>query len=124
MKTCVWNDSKQRYVLKEMIVGHFAMWAIRQSPSDQPGDLSRGVAQFLDNLPVEDGREYTCASLRKQVEVAIKESPVTISWNETPPGVDFIDLDALARNIAHSVWLEILYNDEVAVIHLPDEPTP
>lgn len=123
IKTCVWHDQEKRYVLNSMVVGHFANWAVRQSPDNQPKLLLSGILLFKENLIIGDdeGGECTCAFLREQVDIAIKKSPIIVSWNETPPGIDFIDLDALARNIAHSVWLEILYDNEIAIINLPRE---
>ena len=120
MKTCVWHDQEKLYVLKSTVVGNFANWVVRQSPVERPWDLPQGISEFTENLIIGDGQggECTCAFLRKQVDVAIKESPTVVSWNDTPPGVDFIDLDALARNIAHSVWLETLYDNEIATINL------
>jgi hypothetical protein len=123
-----------------MIVGHFAMWAVRQSPYEQPADLSQGIMEFAQNLGmtgVDAGDYFTCDSLKTKIETAIAKSLTVVGWNkpkigdhkmgfvdrynQPKPDCDFIDLDALARNISHSVWLEILYNDEVAVINIPTE---
>lgn len=123
VKTCVWHDQEKRYVLNSMVIGHFANWAVRQSPDDQPKHLSSGIFEFAENLTIGDdeGGECNCAFLREQIDVAIKKSPTVVSWNDTPQGVDFIDLDALAQNIAHSVWLETLYDNEIVIVNLPRE---
>lgn len=126
-KKLVWKDRLERVVLKSVVVGHFGMWAIRQSPYLLPEELEKGIEEFsqaqgFGNEPL---LETTCANLEKIVADAISKSAVIASWNVAKKGTgmvfvsrydkpeqdcDFIDLDALARNVAHSVWLEIFYD--------------
>lgn len=123
MKKCVWQDTEERYVLFGQIAGHIALWAIQQSPIYNPEHLNDAIKDILSYFgnndeqwaPGEWGEYYTCASLRSEIEKIISKSEVMKSWNipQDYTNNDFIDLDALARNVAHSVWLQILYDDDV-----------
>ena len=134
-KKLVWQDTSKKVVLKSTIMGHFAMWAVRQSPYLYPRDVHEGIEEFSDALNgvAEDIREHhciktTCNGLKEIVCQAISESKTVGSWNvpkkgqpqafvavdrysEPDPDYDIIDLHALARNIAHSIWLELCYDD-------------
>lgn len=129
-KLLVWKDTATRVVLKSAIIGYFAMWAVRQSPYLLPEALDKGIMEFDETLDFSG--EYiktTCKDLENIVGTAISKGGVIQSWNiplkgEAPsylfvsrydklePDLDFIDLDAIARNIAHSVWLEVCYDDD------------
>ena len=127
-KKLVWKDTSTRVVLKSVVVGHFAMWAARQNPYLLPESLDKGIEEFSQSLEFGDAAlvETTCAKLQKIVSDGISESDIISSWNvakkgtgpvfvtrytEPEPDFDFIDLNALARNIAHSVWLELCYDE-------------
>lgn len=128
----VWKDKSKRIVLKSVLIGHFAMWAVRQSPYLSPNDLDTGIEEFNENFVSStkignaDIIETTYIELEDNIKNAISYSDTISSWNiakkgagpifvsmysEPKPDYDFIDLEALARNIAQSVWLEISYND-------------
>lgn len=131
-KNLVWNDTLSRIVLKNVVVGHFAMWAVRQSPYLLPEELDKGIEEFDKQLHsnIKAGNvtliETTYSDLKGNIENAISNSKIISSWNvskkgsgpvfvssysEPKPDYDFIDLDALSRNIAQSVWLELFYDD-------------
>jgi hypothetical protein len=131
-KKLVWKDTSNRVVLKSVVVGHFAMWAVRQSPYPEPEELVNGIEEFNEYLIPsgmagrEDFVETTYTELRDNIRNAITNSDIITSWgvakkgadsvfisahSEQKPDHDYISLDALARNIAQSVWLELFYNE-------------
>ena len=128
----VWEDKSSRVVLKSVVVGHFAMWAVRQSPYLLSDNLDKGIEEFNKyliytiNACNERLIETTYRELKDNIRKAITKSDIISSWNIAKKGsgpvfvsayskpksdYDFIDLDALARNIAQSVWLELCYDD-------------
>ena len=127
-KKLVWEDTSTRVVLKSVVVGHFAMWVVRQSPYLLPENLDNGIKEFNEslifkkNLGDEELIKTTYYDLKGKIRDAILNSGIISSWNIAKRGrgpvvvschsypksdYDFIDLDALARNIAQSVWLEL-----------------
>ena len=145
-KRLVRKDISKRTILRSVLIGHFGMWAIRQSPYLVPNRLKEGIYDFAEtlkpymsnsaetvgkgNVASVNGPDYiegTYTELKKCIEGAISKSDVIRSWNRSKkgdvtsvfvtaysgphPDYDFIDLDALARNIAQSVWLETCYDD-------------
>lgn len=126
------KDKTSRVVLKKMVVGHFAMWAVRQSPYLLPESLEDGIKEFNEcfvfkkKIGNDEFTETTYRDFKEKITDTISNSDKISSWNIAKMGrgpvvvscysypkadYDFIDLDALARNIAQSVWAEILYND-------------
>lgn len=126
------EDTSTRVVLKSVVIGHFAMWAVRQSPYRMPENLDKGIKEFNEglvfkkNLGDEELIETTYYDLEGKISDVISNSGIISSWNiakrRRGPVIasgfsypksdyDFIDLDALARNIAQSVWLEVCYDD-------------
>lgn len=128
----LWKDKSNRIVLKRVVAGHFAMYAVRQSPYLFPEQLEKGIEAFnkylipSDKVCSEDFIETTYTELRDNIRNAITNSDIITSWSiakkgtgnvfvsaysKPKPDYDCIDLDALARNIAQSVWLELCYNN-------------
>jgi hypothetical protein len=126
------KDISRKVILKSAVVGHFAMWAVRQSPYLLPENLDKGLKEFDKNLisNVNACNEYlietTYTELEDNIKKALTKSDIISSWNiakkgsgsvfvsaySTPkPDYDFIDLDALTGNIAQSVWLELCYDE-------------
>ena len=129
----VWKDATKRVILKSTVLGYFTMWAVRQSPYLYPENLADGIEEF--SIAIGMGDEYgggfietTCKGLEKIVGNVIDRCVTVQSWNvakdgsnepyvfvsrysEPEPDTDIISLDALARNIAHCVWLELCYDD-------------
>lgn len=131
-KKLVWKDPSRRVVSKSVVVGHFAMWAVRQSPYLLPEGLDKGIKEFdgclvfKETIGHEELIETTYTDLKGKIEDAISNSSMISSWNvakkgsgpvfvsiysEPEPDYDIIDLDALARNVAQSVWLELCYDE-------------
>lgn len=114
--------------------GHFAMWAVRQSPYGFPDELQEAVSVFRTGLALQFGKEpemnlgaarITKQTLYKIVYRIICAMPICRAWNtaKSNPGVEFvftsaftsnhpdydiIDLDALATNVTKSTWQEHL----------------
>jgi len=121
----IWDDTPF-WVMRSTVIGAFAQAAVRQSPYICPTMLDVGIRQFDAWLIRDDCFEISCEDLRDLVREIIKKCPMVQSWNtpkigkhtvvfcsrhsQPPPDYDFIDLDAMARNIAHSVTLEEKYN--------------
>ena len=128
-KKLVWKDKTERTLLKSTVVSHFAMWAVRQSPYMYPENLEKGIEEFNHMLDSDNGFiETTCKELEESVCAAIAGCETVMSWNNAKDGSqdqfvfvsridkpapdhDIICVHALARNIAHSVWLELCYDD-------------
>lgn len=113
---------------RKQLMGSLAMWAVRQSPYPCPDNLHI-VLQKLGTMwqqGVND--EYVTIpnmpSLQNWLMVRLERMPEFLAWNERKngdqsqfaftsrhdgkkdPDADFIDLDALVRNVAMEVWLE------------------
>ena len=125
------KDKKTKYLVDEnLLLGHIAMWAVRQSPYICPDNLREVLLAIKDDridAMFHDGAE--CLRMRKFTFVGLEawlghliEIAYKAGWN-TPkkdtgrigscsegPDFDFIDLDALVRNIATSVINEIVLN--------------
>ena len=129
-KLLVWQDPSTRGVLKSTVISHFAMWAVRQSPYLYPAELRHGIEEFNTALDYgsENYCETTCNDLKADICTAISKSDTIKAWNVPKVSKvdgaiwvtrgsnpiadhDIIDLHALSRNIAHSVWLETCYDD-------------
>lgn len=123
----VWQDKKIRCVSRHSVLGHLAMWAVRQSPYCYPEGLSKGIAEFEENYTPPEYQKMSINQLETFIKEAIAKSPTILAWNNpkkgkhtmvftsrydsVKPDYDFIDLAALARNIKHSLWLEMMYDD-------------
>lgn len=118
-KPMIWDNTKF-WTSKNTVIGAFAMCAVSQSPYVCPENLEQGVKEFADVFSgVDDVFETSCEQLVLVVESVIRVSNTICGWNnpkkgnhtisftsryESPhPDYDFIDLGALARNVAHTV---------------------
>lgn len=117
-KKLVWKDESERAVIKSVIIGHFGMWAIRQSPYLYPDNLDKGIKEFDNTISevvsfnnVTEDYLTTYNELKENICTAISKINTILSS---------IDLDALARNIAQSVWLELCYDNEPSSIPYPE----
>jgi hypothetical protein len=113
------------------IVGHMACWAVRQHPYGRPEglyDVTDALCAAAQDWPVgPPSMKMRHMSGSQEIEVwlrsALHEHAVLKQWNtprsgHTQPWVfssryggpkpddDFIDIDALLRNVALSVWRE------------------
>lgn len=126
-------------VLLRTVVGHVAMWATRQSPYAVPEGLEAVLRAFRDAaLPhtTELGglafltQKMTWRRLESFLREHLLPIPEVAAWNEPKsghaaqfvfvdrtggpaPDDDFIDLDALIRNIARSVIAESLEDERL-----------
>jgi len=117
----VWRDDREFLYSKNDIVGAFAMWSVRQSPYNCPADLYSAIQQLykaLDKNIVFDSNNLgyamlSCDKILDTLEKLFDEISTIEAWNQPEPDDDFIDLGALARNIAHTLTLESLMTQEV-----------
>ena len=117
----IWDDDLFM-TSRSAVLGTLACCAVRQSPYTYPDNLAQGLAEFRNELLVEHF-ETSYVKLRKQIREMIDKCPMILDWNKprkdehtivfcSRPAFDydFIDLDALARNVAQMVTLEAKYN--------------
>ena len=119
----IW-DKEKFYTFRHAVLGELAAWAIRQSPYLFPDDLQEGLKEFDSEFPKDPANpsgifQTDCDALEKSVKATFLKCPVIMGWNnpkvgehnvvfvdrfsEPEPDHDFIDLDALAKNVAHSI---------------------
>lgn len=112
----------------KMLCGHIAMWAVRQSPYSCPDDLEKVISTFHDNVhnsfDVNEMGFFTGKELEDFIRYHLGLLPEFVKWNERKngnqapiqfvsqydskcdPDDDFIDLDALIRNVRVSIQKE------------------
>lgn len=121
----IW-DSKSFWTTRSTIIGAFVQAAVRQSPYVCPINIDVGIREFNGALISDGGFVTNFRDLRSLVRETIEKCPTVQSWNvpkegehttvfvsrysQLQPDYDFIDLGAMARNIAQSVTLEEKYN--------------
>lgn len=113
------------------IASHTARWAIEQSPYTWPEGLETVVRKLQgENTSLLYGylRFSTMKELEKHLDVQYASIPEILAWNErkngndspygfasryekTNPDDDFIDLGALSRNVAMSLWKDAVEFD-------------
>src|SRR3990167_7513030 len=118
------NKEKMFVFSKRNILGEIANWAVRQSPYHRPDNLEIVLDKF--NKIIALVPEYPSMSYSQIRELLdeLKEIPEFMLWNERKngnqsqykftdrysgkgnPDDDFIDLDALIRNVANSIIRE------------------
>lgn len=108
---------------RETIFGALACWAVRLSPYLVPDGLEEALIEFDALFNVDEYFEASCNVLSKNIRSTFDSCPVILGWNIPRKTVrvpiigigdggwhyDFIDLDALARNVAHAVTVEEKY---------------
>jgi hypothetical protein len=123
----IWDDTTF-WTSRCAIIGELANWAARQSPYLVPDGLEDALREFNFAF-VSDSEEYfetNCKELNKRIRDAFDDCPKILGWNNPKrgnsdyvfssrygspqPDYDFIGLDALARNIAHSITLSEKYH--------------
>ncbi len=117
-----WTDNSPYHYFIKDIVGVMAMWAVRQSPYAVPANLEDALKELTEALkPTWKGdqlHEMHGNELRDLIAEAVKECPSIEAWNVPEkgdgrgfvtrfggpePDYDFIDIDALIRNVTHSL---------------------
>ena len=119
------NKQIKKFVFsKRNILGEIAHWAVCQSPYHRPDNLEVVLDKFNSIIAlVPDYPTISYAEIRELLE-ELKEIPEFKLWNERKngnqaqykftdrysgkgnPDDDFIDLDALIRNVANSIVRE------------------
>ncbi len=125
----IWDD--QTFLTsKEEILGTLACWVVRQSPYIIPDNLQEGLFEFWGEFDGNDNDlfaditffETNCNDLRGRIRETFEMCTIVLKWNvaklgnvfvsgchKPEPDYNSIDLDALARNVAHSITLEAKY---------------
>lgn len=124
-----YNPELYMYVFKKDLLGSLAKWAIKQSPYLYPKDILIVLDKFDDHIDPYFTKEnagmckFKLLELRDFIEANLKTIPEYLAWNERingraghgvvcildddfekDPDDDFIDLDALVRNISHDIY--------------------
>ncbi len=124
----IWDDQELLFS-RSALSGQLANWAVRQSPYDYPEHLAKGLDEFRAAFeplnspqiwPVEEYFHASCDTLLSAIRMAFDSCPTILGWNRpkipvscnsspSDPDCNFIGLDALARNMAHSMTLDTKY---------------
>lgn len=130
------------WITKKRVAGDLASWAVQQSPYDVPDALSEALVKFQAAWPGDEFgmRQWpSMDALEKVIFETFETVPEILAWNERKngregpgfssrydqpsPDDDFIDLHALARNVAMSVWADAVdfkkFNDDFDARHAP-----
>lgn len=113
---------------KGYILGEIAHWAVCQSPYHRPDNLETVLDSFNQAIStISDYPAFSYDEIRELLQ-GLKEIPEFVAWNERKngnqsqdkftsrfdgkgnPDDDFIDLDALIRNVANSLFREATEN--------------
>lgn len=125
------EDTKPRLITHKDVIGQFAMWALRQHPYGRPDGLfdvtdaieaaAKAWPDGIDSLKMWEVGSWQ--EIEDWLRQGLRDHPVLTAWN-TPrsghtqqivsssrfwapkPEHDFIDIDALLRNVAMGVWRE------------------
>lgn len=120
------------WLFNHEVAGMLAMWAIRQSPYDCPDNLETVVKRFTELWPDEVAgmkRWHSQEELHSKLKEVCEQIPEFLAWNERKNGNqspfgfssrydkpsaddDFIDLDALWRNVSNGLWRSALADNE------------
>lgn len=128
----IWDDTPFT-TSRSAVRGALACWAVKQSPYDVPDNLGHALLEFESAFLSDDYFETSCEDLRGRVYSTFEKCPTIEMWNEAKDGSsgivfcsrygqpapdhDFIDLDALARNVAHLVTLTERYDQIHDALH-------
>lgn len=121
----IW-DNTSFMTSRSAVLGALASWSVRQSPYLYPDNLEKGLLEFDSVFVADDHFEINCNALRNQIYTVIDKCPTILGWSvpkkgrhitvfcsrydQPHPDYDFIDLSALARNVAHTITLEEKYS--------------
>lgn len=123
------DDNQPRLITHQEVIGWMAHWAVRQHPYGRPDglfDVTDALAEASESWP--DGvpslrmwRVSGWIEIERWMRAALKDHAVLAAWNAPrsghtqqivassrywgpKPDDDFIDIDALLRNVALSTW--------------------
>lgn len=129
------NSGQTALIGLKQVLGSFADWAVRQSPYPYPENLEEAIGLLNAHAEQTFFKDATYGfqkcelrELRDWLESFIENTPVVAAWNvpkidtgaefrmvdrysEPKADHDFIDLGALAKNIAHSCFIDSLHDD-------------
>ena len=121
----IWDDQKFT-TSRKTVLGALANWAVQQSPYLVPDNLADALREFDSAFHSDEFFSTDCDWLKANIRLAFMSCPHIEAWNNSKkgdvqiafysrydkpqPDYDFIDLDALARNVAHSCTLAEKYN--------------
>lgn len=127
------NGYENLVVSKRRVMGELASWAVQQSPYPAPDNLYDALIAFHQKWPHGDYQEFqNMHILEDEIFFVFEQIPEILVWNERKngrdgmgftsrydepsPDDDFIDLHALARNVAMGTWADCvdfkLFNDD------------
>jgi hypothetical protein len=140
MNSPEWKVPARLLISTNQLAGELASWAVQQSPYDVPGGLEQAIRDFRAAWPNNDGTEefefnywHSYDELYAALYEVFCSTPSIRAWNEPKSGHsaqvvfsdryggpaqddDFIDLGALANNVAREVWKDELafkdFNDD------------
>lgn len=131
----------RRLLGQSNFIGNMAKWSVCQHPYHKPPRLDEVTqaiinhveATFIDGIPSHKMRwfenfsqthEWLKSALEPVAEIMLlwnsrangNDSPIgfTSRYDAPSPDNDFIDIDALTRNVAHSAWVDSADYEEKA----------
>lgn len=124
------NKLTNRWICADTIRRIFAGWAVCQHPFHQPPELFKAIEVLVEFCePDRNGmvRVRSLPLFLERLEEAIKALPICDVWNRprkgnakyvfvsryftVNPEYDFIDIDALARNVSRDIGRHILSDE-------------
>ena len=117
----IWDDAPF-WTSGRSVSGQLAQWGIWQSPYGMPEQLQDAVKEFAAvwNASHDQVFHTSCERLLTDIRETIERCPLVQAWQvpkgpttvPTPgdPDCDFIDLTALARNMAHALTLSAKFD--------------
>lgn len=134
------KDNPIMLVTIKEVQGAIAKWVCRQSPYasvDGVDNVNRALAARIEDWELVGNlrmQRFSFSGLNQWLKNQFRELPQTQQWNTrsnggqgmgmvdryhtTPADRDFIDIDALRRNVLNEIWSEAL---EAPEVH--DDPT-
>ena len=128
-----WNVPARLLITTNTLAGMFASWAVQQSPYDAPEGLDKAIRDFRSAWPSDEElrpimpAQYwnSYGELYEALYTLFCETESIRAWNEPKskhgasivfssryggpsPDDDFIDLGALANNVAREAWKDAL----------------
>lgn len=121
------TDLTGLYIQTNALAGELANWAVQQSPYVVPEKLAEAITAFVARWPSDAempslSQWDSYAELKDKLEAVFQEIPEIAAWNvrrngregigfssrydQPEPDDDFIDLGALANNVARSAWAD------------------
>lgn len=131
------------WITRDRMCGELASWAVQQSPYAVPDNLAEAITTFHKLWPCDQsigmGEWSDMAALEDAVVATMDQVPEILAWNnrkngrdgmgfssrydQPQPDDDFIDMGALARNIAMGAWADAVafkgFNDKFEAEHGP-----